>query len=93
MAYLMLVILVLEFMATALNQVGYSEVATALWKWYSGFAKNDRLYKKDQLRAAIVQLRQDISQVSSVDEFAKWAKMRRRLDALTEAYDQISKQA
>ncbi|KAJ2788813.1 GET complex subunit get1, partial [Coemansia guatemalensis] len=42
------------------------------------------------LKSAIISLRRELHTVSSVDEFAKWAKMRRRLDSLSAKFERVS---
>ncbi|SGY14787.1 BQ5605_C013g07102 [Microbotryum silenes-dioicae] len=46
----------------------------------SRFSSNPTLKSQKALRADIIKLRAELAATSSVDEFSKWAKLRRRVD-------------
>ncbi|SCV70363.1 BQ2448_1757 [Microbotryum intermedium] len=46
----------------------------------SRFSSNPTLQSQKALRADIIKLRTELAATSSVDEFSKWAKLRRRVD-------------
>ncbi|KAJ2011731.1 GET complex subunit get1, partial [Coemansia sp. S85] len=51
---------------------------------------NQKAAERIELKDGIILLRRDLRSVSSVDEFARWAKMRRRLDALSAKFERVS---
>ncbi|KAJ2786199.1 GET complex subunit get1 [Coemansia javaensis] len=89
-AYLALAILALEVVSAVLDAIGYGAVAAAAWGTYSRGTGNRKAAERLRLRDAIVELRRDLQAVSSVDEFSRWAKMRRRLDSLSADFERVS---
>ncbi|KAJ1958304.1 GET complex subunit get1 [Linderina pennispora] len=87
---LLLTIFAIELLSVCLEAVGYSTLAQGLWATYCTVTGNQKAAERLSLKASITQLRRDLRTVSSVDEFARWAKMRRRLDALTGKFESVS---
>jgi hypothetical protein len=46
--------------------------------------------KQYQLKREVVQLKREMGATSSQDEFAKWAKLRRKHDKISEEYESMS---
>ncbi|KAJ1847775.1 GET complex subunit get1 [Coemansia sp. RSA 2708] len=89
-AFLAVLVFLLEAAAAILDAIGYGSIAAALWDTYCRATGNRKAAERLELRAAIVALRRDLRSVSSVDEFARWAKLRRRLDALSASFETVS---
>ncbi|KAI9506096.1 GET complex subunit get1 [Coemansia spiralis] len=87
---LIVTVFILEAVSALLDGMGYGTIATALWNIYCNITGNKKAAERLELKDAIVQLRRDLRTVSSVDEFARWAKMRRRLDALSAKFEGVS---
>ncbi|KAJ2351990.1 GET complex subunit get1 [Coemansia erecta] len=89
-AFLAVLIFVLEALAAAVDAVGYGSIAAAMWSTYCRATGNRKAGERLELKAAIMTLRRELHTVSSVDEFARWAKMKRRLDALSASFETVS---
>ncbi|KAJ3340358.1 GET complex subunit get1 [Gonapodya sp. JEL0774] len=76
-------VLLISFLLVAIESIGYSTIISFLWSIYSFFSSDKSVQIIAKLKAEIVKLRKDLANTSSQDEFAKWAKIRRRLDAAT----------
>ncbi|RAL05728.1 guided entry of tail-anchored proteins factor 1 [Aspergillus ibericus CBS 121593] len=76
------------------NTIGASTIDNLLWLLYlkvpTPTAKKAR--EQNRLKREVVQLKRDMNNTSSQDEFAKWAKLRRRHDKTMEEYESINKQ-
>ncbi|KAJ1916359.1 GET complex subunit get1 [Tieghemiomyces parasiticus] len=85
--YLLLFILALSFVTELCHSIGYSNLVTQLWHLYrqSRFSKEVRAQQK--LKQDIIRLQNELRQTTAQDEFAKWAKIKRRLDKDMAAYD------
>ncbi|EAW10100.1 guided entry of tail-anchored proteins factor 1 [Aspergillus clavatus NRRL 1] len=74
------------------NTAGASTIDTALWALYlklpTSTAKNAR--EQSRLKREVVQLNREMNNTSSQDEFAKWAKLRRRHDKAKDEYETIN---
>ncbi|KAJ2076803.1 GET complex subunit get1 [Coemansia sp. RSA 988] len=90
LATLALLVLVIEIISATLDGIGYGTVAAALWDTYCRTTGNRKASERLDLKSAIILLRRELHTVSSVDEFAKWAKMRRRLDSLSAKFERVS---
>ncbi|KAJ2162155.1 hypothetical protein GGF46_000897 [Coemansia sp. RSA 552] len=77
-------------LSAALDGIGYGTIAAAMWNTYCRATGNRKAAERLELRASIMALRRDLRTVSSVDEFAKWAKMRRRLDSMSTRFEGVS---
>lgn len=88
--YLILSIFLIELASAVVDGIGYGAIASAVWDTYCRMTGSKKAVERLELRDSIVKLRQSLRTVSSVDEFAKWAKMRRRLDALSTKFESVS---
>ncbi|KAG5297623.1 CHD5 domain-containing protein [Histoplasma ohiense] len=89
MPSLLITVLFLNVIIYMINTVGAATVDGLLWLLYiklptgmSQIAREQRHMKRE-----VVQLKHEMSSTSSQDEFAKWAKLRRRHDKALEAYE------
>ncbi|KDE03389.1 hypothetical protein MVLG_06107 [Microbotryum lychnidis-dioicae p1A1 Lamole] len=60
--------------------IGADSIAAFFYAPVSRFSSNPTLKSQKALRADIIKLRAELAATSSVDEFSKWAKLRRRVD-------------
>ncbi|KAI8324139.1 hypothetical protein GQ54DRAFT_77670 [Martensiomyces pterosporus] len=88
--FLLVSIFVLELVSALLDSIGYGTVAGSLWDTYCRATGNKKAAERLELKDSIMQLRRELRTVSSVDQFAKWAKMRRRLDAMSTKFESVS---
>ncbi|KAJ1737764.1 GET complex subunit get1 [Coemansia sp. Benny D160-2] len=88
--FLIVTIFILEAVSSLIDGIGYGAIATMLWSTYCSITGNKKALERLQLKDSIIQLRRELRTVSSVDEFARWAKMRRRLDAVSSKFEQAS---
>jgi hypothetical protein len=76
------------------NTVGASTIDTLLWILYlklpTSTSKNAR--EQSRLKREVVQLKREMNNTSSQDEFAKWAKLRRKHDKAMDEYEAMNKQ-
>jgi hypothetical protein len=74
------------------NTVGASTIDTLLWILYlklpTSTSKNAR--EQSRLKREVVQLKREMNNTSSQDEFAKWAKLRRKHDKAMDEYEAMS---
>ncbi|RHZ73449.1 GET complex subunit get1 [Aspergillus turcosus] len=75
------------------NTVGASTIDTLLWILYlklpTSTSKNAR--EQSRLKHEVVQLKREMNNTSSQDEFAKWAKLRRKHDKIMDEYETMNK--
>ncbi|KAF7162769.1 hypothetical protein CNMCM5623_007938 [Aspergillus felis] len=75
------------------NTVGATTIDTLLWILYlklpTSTSKNAR--EQSRLKREVVQLKRDMNNTSSQDEFAKWAKLRRKHDKAMDEYETMNK--
>ncbi|KAJ1954278.1 GET complex subunit get1 [Dipsacomyces acuminosporus] len=90
LGFLLLSIFVLELVSALLDSIGYGAVSSALWDTYCKVTGNKKAAERLELKDSIMHLRRELRTISSVDQFAKWAKMRRRLDALSAKFEKVS---
>ncbi|GJP87863.1 retrograde vesicle-mediated transporter Get1 [Aspergillus niger] len=76
------------------NTIGASTIDNLLWLLYLKVpTSTSKKYKEqNRLKREVVQLKRDMNNTSSQDEFAKWAKLRRKHDKTMEEYEAINKQ-
>ncbi|KAJ2367116.1 GET complex subunit get1 [Coemansia sp. RSA 2607] len=89
-SFLLIAVFVVELVSTVVDAIGYSAIAAMLWGAYSRVSNNRKAQKRAQLRASITQMRNALRTISSVDEFARWAKLRRRLDGESAEFERVS---
>ncbi|PKX93171.1 guided entry of tail-anchored proteins factor 1 [Aspergillus novofumigatus IBT 16806] len=75
------------------NTVGATTIDTLLWILYlklpTSTSKNAR--EQSRLKREVVQLKREMNNTSSQDEFAKWAKLRRKHDKAMDEYEAMNK--
>ncbi|GIJ82441.1 GET complex subunit get1 [Aspergillus pseudoviridinutans] len=75
------------------NTVGATTIDTLLWILYlklpTSTSKNAR--EQSRLKREVVLLKRDMNNTSSQDEFAKWAKLRRKHDKAMDEYETMNK--
>ncbi|KAJ1724834.1 GET complex subunit get1 [Coemansia erecta] len=89
-SFLLITVFVVELLSTVLDAIGYSVIAAMLWGTYSRLSNNKKAQERVQLRESITHMRNELRTISSVDQFAKWAKMRRKLDAVSASFERVS---
>ncbi|KAL3480028.1 WRB/Get1 family [Aspergillus californicus] len=90
---LMWTIFVLHIVIFLVNTVGAATIDNLLWILYLKLPTSLYATAKEQsrLKAEVVQLKREMNNTSSQDEFAKWAKLRRRHDKALDAHDEMNK--
>ncbi|KAI7857312.1 WRB/Get1 family [Circinella umbellata] len=78
--YLATSILLIVLITETILILGYSYVTQQAYRWYIKATNDKRIIKQQKLKRDLLTLKSDLSQTTSQDEFAKWAKMRRKLD-------------
>ncbi|KAI8097308.1 WRB/Get1 family [Halteromyces radiatus] len=78
--YLPTVIFLLVLITESILFLGYSYVTSAAHDLYLKLSKDPRVAKQEKLKRDLLKMKNELAATSSQDEFAKWAKMRRRLD-------------
>ncbi|KAI9026661.1 WRB/Get1 family [Phycomyces nitens] len=78
--YLPITIFLLVLGTELLLYIGYEYVASAAYDLYSQWTNDSKVIKHNKLKQDVLRMKSDLSKTSSQDEFAKWAKMRRKLD-------------
>ncbi|BCS00766.1 guided entry of tail-anchored proteins factor 1 [Aspergillus luchuensis] len=76
------------------NTIGASTIDNLLWLLYLKVptSTSKKFREQNRLKREVVQLKRDMNNTSSQDEFAKWAKLRRKHDKTMEEYEAINKQ-
>ncbi|KAF9580241.1 GET complex subunit get1 [Lunasporangiospora selenospora] len=73
----LLVVLVTEL----INLVGKTHFTALAYDLYLRTVHKDSVAKQRQLKKEVLTLKNELSRTSSQDEFAKWAKLRRKMDS------------
>ncbi|KAI8906400.1 WRB/Get1 family [Gorgonomyces haynaldii] len=81
----LLVILGLTVLYQVCYSLGFDRIGSLIFQW-----THDSTQVKT-LKQEIVQLRQELSGISAQDHFAKWARLRRKLDKLSSEYDVVKR--
>ncbi|KAJ5570420.1 CHD5-like protein [Penicillium hispanicum] len=75
------------------NTIGASTIDNLLWLLYlklpTSTSRNAR--EQQRMKREVLQLKREMNNTSSQDEFAKWAKLRRRHDKSMEEYEAMNK--
>ncbi|KAL5363946.1 protein get1 [Aspergillus floccosus] len=76
-----------------INTIGASTIDGLLWLLYLRLPTSTSKCAQEQtrLKREVVQLKREMNNTSSQDEFAKWAKIRRRHDKAMDEYEKINK--
>ncbi|KAJ6094733.1 hypothetical protein PENARI_c017G08042 [Penicillium arizonense] len=93
MLSLVLTVLFVHIAIHLVNTIGASTIDNLLWLLYlrlpTPTARKAR--KQQQLKREVLEQKRDMNSVSSQDQFAKWAKLRRRHDKTMEEYEAMNK--
>ncbi|EGE03131.1 CHD5 domain-containing protein [Trichophyton equinum CBS 127.97] len=89
MASLLLFVLAIQIITYLINTIGASTIDSLLWLLYIKLPNQASQTAREQRQAKleVIQLKREMGATSSQDEFAKWAKLRRRHDKAMEEYD------
>ncbi|PGH20819.1 protein GET1 [Polytolypa hystricis UAMH7299] len=93
MPSLLLVILLLHIVTYLINTIGASTIDSLLWLLYIKLPNrvSETAREQQRMKLEVVQLKREMNATSSQDEFAKWAKLRRRHDKALEQYETKNK--
>ncbi|KAJ5683251.1 CHD5 domain protein [Penicillium macrosclerotiorum] len=93
MLSLVLTILFVHIAIYLVNTIGASTIDNLLWHLYLKLPTSTSKNARDQqrMKSEVVQLKREMNNTSSQDEFAKWAKLRRRHDKALEDYEAMNK--
>jgi hypothetical protein len=93
MLSLVLTVLFVHIAIYLVNTIGATTIDTLLWHLYlklpTSTSRNAREQQKKKSEAML--LKREMNSTSSQDEFAKWAKLRRRHDKAMEEYESMNK--
>ncbi|KAI1319593.1 GET complex subunit get1 [Mortierella claussenii] len=78
---LAITVLVVVLLTELINLIGKTHLTTMAYDIYLKVINKDRVTKQRQLKKEVLTLKNDLSRTSSQDEFAKWAKLRRKMDS------------
>ncbi|KAL1999847.1 hypothetical protein VTN02DRAFT_3890 [Thermoascus thermophilus] len=93
MISLVLTVFLVHLAIYLINTVGATTIDNVLWLLYlklpTATSRNAR--EQNRLKREVVQLKREMNATSSKDEFAKWAKLRRRHDKAMEEFEAMNK--
>ncbi|KAG0221448.1 GET complex subunit get1 [Mortierella sp. GBA43] len=78
---LTIAVLVVVLLAELIGLVGKTQTTALAYDIYLKIVNKDKVAKQRQLKKEVLTLKNDLSRTSSQDEFAKWAKLRRKMDS------------
>ncbi|CAI2181748.1 19976_t:CDS:2 [Funneliformis geosporum] len=81
-----LIVLITEFILW----FGYSQIASLAYGIYLNAFEKERIQKQRKIKRDILNVKHDLARTSSQDQFAKWAKLRRKLDSKMSELDKIT---
>ncbi|EGE85696.1 protein GET1 [Blastomyces dermatitidis ATCC 18188] len=89
MPSLLITILLLNIVIYVINTIGAATIDSLLWLFYIKLPTGTSHMAREQrrLKREVIQLKREMNATSSQDEFAKWAKLRRRHDKALETYE------
>ncbi|KAL1925490.1 uncharacterized protein VTP21DRAFT_373 [Calcarisporiella thermophila] len=90
MAGLALAILLLVLLSEAILFFGYTAVTNFAYNAWLEIRYKKEMNKQRKLKHDALQLRAEIRGTSSQDEFAKWAKLRRKLDSTVTQLEKLN---
>ncbi|KAI9013187.1 WRB/Get1 family [Gaertneriomyces semiglobifer] len=64
------------------DSIGYGRIGSKLWSWYNGTVRHSEVQQFRKLQRDTIAVQTELGQTSAQDEFAKWAKLRRKLDKM-----------
>ncbi|KAK9763572.1 GET complex subunit get1 [Basidiobolus ranarum] len=85
-----LVVLLVALTCELIQYVGYSYFVSQCYKLYKLAIQKSSVVELRKYKKEIIELKTKLRQTSSQDEFAKWARIRRKLDAATSKYDKLA---
>ncbi|KAH8697258.1 protein get1 [Talaromyces proteolyticus] len=93
MISLLLLVFLVHLAIYIINTIGASTVDNLLWLLYlrlpTTLLQDSR--KHQELKRDVVQFKREMNATSSQDEFAKWAKLRRRHDKALDEYEAMNR--
>ncbi|KAJ5095229.1 hypothetical protein N7532_007520 [Penicillium argentinense] len=93
MLSLIFMVLFVHIAIYLVNTIGASTIDSLLWLLYlklpTSTSQNAR--EQQRMKREVLQLKREMNNTSSQDEFAKWAKLRRRHDKSMEEYEAMNK--
>ncbi|KAL1872205.1 GET complex subunit get1 [Paecilomyces lecythidis] len=93
MLSLVLIVFYVHLAIYLVNTIGASTIDSLLWIVYlklpTAMSRNAK--EQARLKREVVQLKREMNATSSQDEFAKWAKLRRRHDKTMEEFETLNK--
>lgn len=78
--YLPITIFLLVLVTESILFLGYSYITSLTYELYVKFTKDAKVVKLNKMKRDVLKMKSELAQTSSQDEFAKWAKLRRKLD-------------
>ncbi|KXJ96919.1 CHD5-like protein-domain-containing protein [Microdochium bolleyi] len=91
MLSLLLVVFLVEVAVHLVNTLGASTVNNVLWSIYTSLPTQTSKQAADtkKVQKEYLAVRQELNSISSQDQFAKWAKLRRQHDKLLEQLEKM----
>ncbi|PYI20949.1 hypothetical protein BO86DRAFT_11824 [Aspergillus japonicus CBS 114.51] len=88
------IVLFVHIAIYVVNTVGAATFDNLLWLLYLRLPTptSRKFREQNRLKREVVQLKRDMNNTSSQDEFARWAKLRRRHDKTMEEYEAMNKE-
>ncbi|KAJ5179699.1 Protein g.t1.c1 [Penicillium capsulatum] len=93
MLSLVLTVLFVNIAIYLVNTIGASTIDNLLWLLYLKLptSTSQKASEQQRLKREVIELKREMNNTSSQDEFAKWAKLRRRHDKSLEQYEAMNK--
>ncbi|OJJ44795.1 hypothetical protein ASPZODRAFT_71287 [Penicilliopsis zonata CBS 506.65] len=93
MLSLVLTVLFVHVAIYLVNTIGASTIDNLVWLLYLRLptSASRNAQESNRLKREVVQLKREMNNTSSQDEFAKWAKLRRKHDKTLEEHEAINK--
>ncbi|CAO3663600.1 unnamed protein product [Umbelopsis vinacea] len=83
-------ILLLVVITESILWLGYAYITALAYDLYCKVSTDEAVVRQRKLRKQVLQLRTELSQTSSQDQFAKWAKIRRKCDSATDSLEKTN---
>ncbi|CAG8681756.1 20697_t:CDS:2 [Racocetra persica] len=84
--FIALIVLLTEFMLW----FGYSQIASMAYVVYLNIFQKEKLANQSKIRRSILTVRQELARTSPQDEFANWARLKRKLDKKVNELERIT---
>ncbi|TPX68545.1 hypothetical protein SpCBS45565_g02999 [Spizellomyces sp. 'palustris'] len=85
-------VILCAFFLQLFEWLGYGAIASKVWDWYKNIFRKAEVKKINKLKREIIDVQTELGRTSAQDQFARWAKLRRRLDKLKADYETQAKQ-